>query len=176
MTFVQEQVANLWLWQKNYQFIKQNTGQIFLHDPRQTSLTKAKERFRRSGFQNIQYHSEKTNLKRFRGKFDSVILDVPCSGSGTYRRNPETKLEFEESYFQKILYTQRDILSEASIYVKPKGRVFYMTCSVFEDENFSQVNRFMESRSDEFNLIYNETVWPESGRNDGFFLAILEKN
>lgn len=96
-------------------------------------------------------------------------------GSGTLRRNPEIKLEFDEAEFKKLVFLQRDLLAEGSHYVAQKGRVYYMTCSVLEDENMEQVKWFLKKRGEEFELLHNETVWPESRRNDGFFLAVLER-
>ena len=136
---------------------------------------KAKERFRRAGHQNTQFHDTKNYIKKLKGKFDSVILDVPCSGSGTYRRNPESKLEFDPAHFQETLFLQRDILSEGSGYLKSKGRLFYMTCSVFEEENTEQIHSFLRAKKSEFEMVYQESIWPERNKNDGFFLAVLEK-
>lgn len=100
---------------------------------------------------------------------------VSSPGSGTFRRNPESKLEYSEVNFQKLLQTQRDILSEGVEYAKPDGMVYYVTCSVFEEENLSQISQFLKRKERQLELVYNETIWPESGGCDGFFLAVLHK-
>lgn len=103
------------------------------------------------------------------------LVAVMLSGSGTFRRNPESKLEYNEANFQKLLQTQRDILSEGIEYAKPDGMLYYITCSVFEEENLSQISQLLNRKDRQLELVYNETIWPESGGCDGFFLAVLHK-
>lgn len=86
------------------------------------------------------------------------------------------KLEWNEAWFRNQLYLQKDILMEACDYTKPSGRIYYMTCSILEDENMDQIARFLTKKESEYSLVYHETVWPESHLNDGFFLAVLERN
>lgn len=70
-------------------------GQIYLHDPREKTLENAKKRFNRAGVQNVQFHNDELNLeKTLQNKADWIILDVPCTGTGTIRRNPDIKLKF----------------------------------------------------------------------------------
>lgn len=86
------------------------------------------------------------------------------------------KLEWDEAWFRKQLFLQKDILAEAAAYAKPHGKVYYMTCSVLEEENMEQVTRFLTKKGPEFSLLHHETIWPKSRLSDGFFLAILERN
>lgn len=83
----------------------ENRGQIFLHDPRQRALTKAKQRMDRAGIRNVQFHSDESKLAQIaKGKIDWLILDVPCTGTGTLRRNPDIKMKFSMEWLR---YQQR---------------------------------------------------------------------
>jgi len=92
------------------------------------------------------------------------------------RRNPELKLWFDENHLKQTLFVQKDILNEAKLYVKPGGRLYYMTCSLFNAENYDQVRKFLAASKGEFELIEKDTLLPQLNGHDGFFYAILEKN
>lgn len=86
----------------------QNKGQIFLHDPRKSALENAKKRFQRAGFTNIQFHSDESSLEKIiLNKVDWIILDVPCSSTGTIRRNPDIKFRFSEEFLKKDIMAQQ---------------------------------------------------------------------
>ena len=124
----------------------------------------------------MQFHSDKDKLKKLKGKFDSVVLDVPCSGFGTFRRHPEAKLEYDEAFFRKLEILQKDLLREGSSYLKSGGRLYYMTCSVLDSENLDQIVSFLNFERGKFELVSHETIWPERHGNDGFFISVMEKN
>lgn len=149
-------------------------GQIFIHDIRKNILTEAKRRLRRAGVQNYQLHNDKESLKKIlKNKCDWVLLDVPCTGSGTIRRNPDLKWKFSLEKLEETLQVQENILNEALEMVKPTGKIVYVTCSLLQDENLNQVMKFCKK----FGLkIENEKIFqtvPKSKQMDGFFSVTL---
>lgn len=123
---------------------------------------------------------------------DRVILDVPCSGSGVWRRNPELKWRLDEGKLMQYCRIQKNLLSEAWGFVKPGGRMIYMTCSLFHDENEVQVTEFMAGHENAKLVPYTDfykraelktlsslpeclALSPYTHSTDGFFVAILEK-
>ena len=96
-----------------------NKGQIYVHDIRKAVLLQAKQRLRRAGVQNAQVHSDKVRLRQLlKGRCDWVLLDVPCSGSGVLRRNPDLKWKFSIDRMQELLKVQELILDESMAYLK----------------------------------------------------------
>lgn len=150
--------------------LMQGRGQIYLHDIRSHILVEAKKRLRRAGIQNAQFlppgHSRLNSLKN---SLDWVLADVPCSGSGTYRRNPDMKWKMGEEQIQELLTKQRMIVAEAAEYLRPGGRMVYATCSIFERENEKQLENFPLEVEKVLRLD------PKSGGHDGFFAAVLRK-
>lgn len=153
----------------------QNRGQIYLHDIRPRALMEAKKRLKRAGIQNAQPLSSlaphKENLK---GKMDWVLVDLPCSGSGTLRRNPDMKWKFNRSLVDRLVHEQREIFSQALEFLAPHGRLVYSTCSILPQENEEQV-AFFESH---FPVICDKPpfhTYPQKGGPDGFFAATFRK-
>ncbi len=150
-------------------------GQIYLHDIRPTALTEAKKRLRRAGIQNAQFlppgHGQ---LSRLKEKCDWVLIDVPCSGTGTLRRNPDQKWRIDAAMLQRLTEEQRNIAKEALGYLKPGGRLVYATCSILKEENQAQVDSFLAS----YPLVLERpplSLLPEEGGMDGFFAAVFKK-
>lgn len=153
----------------------ENKGVIYLHDIRPHALEEAKKRLRRAGIQNAQilYHDDK-NKNKLKGKMDWVLADVPCSGTGTLRRNPDMKWKFNPAALPPLLEEQRAIFAEALLYLKPEGKIIYATCSVLPDENEKQIRYFQEKH----NLVLAEPPFvsiPKEGEMDGFFAAVLKR-
>ena len=106
-------------------------------------------------------------------KFDAVICDVPCSGSGSWRRNPDGKWSLTKEKYELLKEEQRSILKSASQFVREGGLLVYMTCSILKPENEEQVKKFLfENKTWENTLIKN---LPISNNGDGFFLSINKK-
>ncbi|MBI5273977.1 MAG: RsmB/NOP family class I SAM-dependent RNA methyltransferase [Chlamydiales bacterium] len=114
-----------------YAYRLEGKGQIFLHDIRLPVLDQAKKRFNRAGIQNYQLitSNEDLSIKGKRG-FDWILLDVPCSGSGTLRRNPDQKWKFDTSSIDHLVQEQRLIFDKVYPYLKESGKIVYATCSI----------------------------------------------
>jgi 16S rRNA (cytosine967-C5)-methyltransferase len=150
-------------------------GQIYLHDVRAYPLAQAKKRLKRAGIQNAQTLTADSKQKNsLKGKMDWVFADVPCSGSGTLRRNPDRKWKFRLDELKRLISLQRTIFQEALEFVKPGGKLVYATCSVLPQENEEQAAYFLK----EFSLICSAPAFrslPVKNGMDGFFGIILQK-
>ncbi len=151
----------------------QNQGVLYLHDIRPGILVQAKKRLKRAGVQNAQIcSSTDPNLQALKGNMDWVLVDAPCSGSGTYRRNPDLKWKFSEKMLEELINLQREIVKKALPYLKPNGHLVYATCSLFEEENEEQVKFFLKNHSLELSEEVFSTA-PTSNQMDGFFGAVF---
>ena len=106
-------------------------------------------------------------------KCDWVLLDVPCSGSGTIRRNPDMKWKFSLNRLEELIYTQEKIFEESLYFRKHNGKIVYTTCSIFPEENLNQVVKFCNKYGMK---IENDNVFqtlPKSKQMDGFFSVTL---
>ncbi|MDE3055779.1 MAG: RsmB/NOP family class I SAM-dependent RNA methyltransferase [Verrucomicrobiota bacterium] len=148
-------------------------GQIFLHDIRPRLLIEAKKRLRRAGIQNGQFLSpDHPQLKKLKGRCDWVLIDVPCSGTGTLRRNPDQKWRLQESDIERFVSLQRTIAEEALLYLKPGGHLVYATCSLLKEENEDQIDWLLSQKT--LTLVKPPLLLaPEQGGMDGFFSACL---
>jgi 16S rRNA (cytosine967-C5)-methyltransferase len=174
----------------------QNRGHLVACDISATRLERATQRLRRAGASIVQRqplssHRDKW-VKRHVGSFDRVLVDAPCTGIGTWRRNPDAKWRLKPEDVTELAALQADILASAQRLVKSGGRLIYVTCSLLAEENELQVERFLESHAD-FKLVPIALVWAdtvgtaspaEAGtlrlttarhQTDGFFVAIMER-
>lgn len=106
--------------------------------------------------------------------FDLVLLDAPCTGSGTLRRNPGIKWLLTEQMLNELIQKQRDILNEHATFVKPGGKLLYATCSVLKEEGENQVDWFVREHP-EFTIDAILRTPPQSSEMDCFFVARLRK-
>lgn len=148
------------------------TGQIYLHDVRDFILLEAKKRFKRAGIENFQIKKQE-ELKKLKQKMDWIILDVPCSGSGTLRRNPDMKWKFQLEDLENLTTLQKNIFDEAFQYLKENGKIVYITCSIFPEENDNQINFFIKK----YNLKVDNNFFsfPQKNSHDGFFACVLSR-
>lgn len=151
-------------------------GQIFLHDVRQHALLECRKRLKRAGVQNSQIvHSEdEARLNKLKKRMDWILVDAPCSGTGTLRRNPDMKWKYEASMLQRLVGLQRQIFERALSFLKPGGKIVYGTCSLLNEENMQQMEHFIKTY--DLQLVGNpfESL-PANGGMDGFFGAVLER-
>jgi 16S rRNA (cytosine967-C5)-methyltransferase len=126
--------------------LMQNKGQIFAHDIDGRRLAPLKERLDRAGARNVQIRApQRTNdvMEDLRGRMDVVFVDAPCTGSGTWRRSPDSKWRLRPNALAKRLEEQRQALVLAAPLVRPGGRLVYVTCSVLPEENEDQIAAFL---------------------------------
>lgn len=151
----------------------QNRGQIYLHDIRPWALQEAKKRLKRAGIQNYQILlPDSPQIKKLKKKMDWVLVDAPCSGTGTLRRNPDMKWRFTEEMVERLSGQQRTIFEKALSFLSPKGRIIYATCSLLNDENQEQVSHFLKTYPIELEGEIFQTL-PSEGSMDGFFGAVF---
>ena len=127
-------------------------------------VLEAKKRFKRAGIQNFQLFNNQTFI-------DKLILDVPCSGSGTIRRNPDMKWRFSIDNLKNLINTQKEIFDKSIKFLKKDGKIAYITCSIFKEENENQVEYFINK----YNLKLEKMVRIDFKDNDMdcFFMANL---
>ena len=145
-------------------------------DIHQWKLNELKKRAKRSGSQNIEtklIESTKT-IKRLKASADIVLLDVPCSGSGVLRRNPDTKWKFSQKSLAEVIQLQKEILHSYAKMCKEDGCLIYSTCSLFSSENQKQVEGFLKENSD-WALVEEKQILPQDFNCDGFYMAKLKR-
>jgi 16S rRNA (cytosine967-C5)-methyltransferase len=173
--------------------LMKNTGRLYAYDVSDKRLARLKPRLARSGLSNVHpariEHERDTKIKRLAGKVDRVLVDAPCSGLGTLRRNPDLKWRQDEASVAELALKQAAILEAAARLVRPGGRVVYATCSLLAAENEAIVEAFLAAHP-EFSLTPASGVLARHGvvlegdflrllphrhHTDGFFAAVLEK-
>ncbi|MER9959941.1 RsmB/NOP family class I SAM-dependent RNA methyltransferase [Mesorhizobium sp. M0045] len=121
-----------------------NRGQIFAHDAEKARLAPIFDRIRRSENRNVQIVTRPAELAPLGRHMDIVLIDAPCTGSGTWRRRPDAKWRLTQRQLDARKGEQETILDAASDFVKPGGLLVYITCSVFDEENGDQVSAFRD--------------------------------
>lgn len=171
-----------------------NKGQIHAYDTDRKRLAPIIERLKRAGTRNVQVHDRLDGLTPFTGKFDRVLVDAPCTGTGTWRRRPDTKWRLTQKNLEERLGQQQEALAGAASFVRPGGHLIYVTCSVLPEENEAQVYAFCEDNS-EFEILSAADGWadlygtdkkqpwsadmktvtltPASTDTDGFFFCLM---
>jgi 16S rRNA (cytosine967-C5)-methyltransferase len=156
--------------------LMQNKGRIIALDTEEWKLDELKKRGRRAGVANVEtrlIESSKT-IKRLENSADRLLLDVPCSGLGVLKRNPDAKWKMSLDFIEQVKELQQRILADYSSMVKTGGEMVYSTCSLFPSENEKQVETFLKNQPQHFELLEQKTVLPSAGF-DGFFMARLKK-
>jgi len=176
----------------------ENKGQLFAFDSEKNRLAPIWDRIKRAGLHNVQvrqpHHDDP--LTDLVGAMDRVVLDAPCTGSGTWRRRPDAKWRLTKQLMEQRLQEQEEVLSQAVPYVKVGGFLIYITCSVFPEENEGQIYAFMDEYPN-FELLSAGEVWqdlygfdkpmpwssdlksvtltPASTNTDGFFFSVMQR-
>lgn len=170
-----------------------NSGRLYAFDVSEKRLAKLKPRLARSGLSNVHpvriEQERDAKVKRLAGKIDRVLVDAPCSGLGTLRRNPDLKWRQDEQAMTELQAKQSSILAAAAGLVKKGGRLVYATCSLLAAENDAVVDAFLAAHP-EFAGVSAEAVLSRQGiampgerlrllphrqHTDGFFAAVLER-
>ncbi len=180
----------------------ENKGQLFAYDSDLRRLAPIHERLTRAGVRNVQVVSPKGKqdvLSDLAGKMDVVVIDAPCTGTGVWRRHPDAKVASRRRRARPSLKEQAALLDDAARFVKPGGRIAYITCSILDAENGKQIRSFRE-RTASFEIVSPNEVVKALGENamifsraaklseegiqmtprrtgtDGFFISALKKN
>ncbi len=170
-----------------------NRGQVHATDADAGQLAPIYERLKRAGTRNVQVHAPASDLSALEARMDRVVVDAPCSGSGTWRRRPETKWRLTAEAVARRIVQQREILDRAATFIRPGGVLAYITCSVLPEENGAQVAGFLQ-RHGEFRAVDAGvgldalggagraaveggaiTLTPALSGTDGFFVALLAR-
>ena len=171
-----------------------NTGRLYAFDISDNRLANLKKRLKRSGASNIMshkiMHENDTKIKRLRKKFDRVLVDAPCTGLGTLRRNPDLKWKHSLESVEQLNLKQKLIINAASRLCKVGGHLVYATCSLLKQENEVIVENFLLENKN-FRVFSPEPILikydiplksdkyiklrPDEHKTDGFFAAILER-
>ncbi|MBE9610552.1 RsmB/NOP family class I SAM-dependent RNA methyltransferase [Chitinilyticum piscinae] len=172
-----------------------STGRLYAFDVSEKRLNNLKPRLARSGLSNVQAQliasENDQKIKRLAGKFDAVLVDAPCSGMGTTRRNPDLKVRQSPQSVAELNAKQSSILASAARLVKSGGRLVYATCSFLPAENETIVRAFLAEHPD-FELLNAQQLladarvqialegdmlqlWPQLHQTDAFFAAVLQK-
>ncbi|MGV1916295.1 RsmB/NOP family class I SAM-dependent RNA methyltransferase [Rhizobium sp. 22-785-1] len=138
-----------------------NKGQVHAFDADRKRLAPIIERLKRAGTRNVQVHDRPAGLNAFREKFDRVLVDAPCTGTGTWRRRPDTKWRLTQRNLEERVGQQADALDQAKTFVRPGGELLYVTCSVLPEENERQVRRFC-TENPEFSIKSALDRWTET--------------
>ncbi|MXV38702.1 methyltransferase domain-containing protein [Flavobacteriaceae bacterium Ap0902] len=155
--------------------LMQNKGQIMAMDIYQNKLNELKRRAKRDGAHNIQTKLiDSKQLKRWKGSFDRVLIDAPCTGSGVLKRNPDAKYKINNEFLNNVKATQAEVLDNYSKLMKDDGLLMYVTCSIFPAENDKQIEHFLQNHP-EFELKEEKKIWPSETGFDGFYMAKLGK-
>ena len=171
-----------------------NTGRLYAFDISEKRLAKLKPRLARSGLSNVHpvmiAHENDAKVKRLAGKIDRVLVDAPCSGLGTLRRNPDMKWRQTPETIIEMHAKQMAILTSAARLVRPGGRLVYGTCSILDEENEQVVTEFLAANPDfslrpmhevlaeqkvELEMQDYLKLLPHLHHTDGFFAAVLER-
>jgi 16S rRNA (cytosine967-C5)-methyltransferase len=169
-------------------------GRLYAWDISEKRLTNLKPRLKRSGLSNVQpqliAHENDAKVKRLVGKIDRVLVDAPCSGLGTLRRNPDLKYRQSVQSVAELNVKQAAILASAARLLKKGGRLVYATCSLLQEENQGIVNGFLVAHPDFVLIPAGEVLkqhhidlpmgeylqlTPQLHNTDGFFAAVLER-
>jgi 16S rRNA (cytosine967-C5)-methyltransferase len=156
--------------------LMQNKGRIISMDITQWKLDELKKRARRATASNVEprlIESTKT-IKRLENTADRLLLDVPCSGLGVIKRNPDAKWKLDLDFIYRTKAIQKQILNDYSIMTKKGGYLVYSTCSILPSENREQVNQFLEKNKN-FEFVKEKSILPSEGF-DGFYMALIKRN
>lgn len=179
-----------------------NKGQVHASDSDQHRLAPIFDRLRRAGTRNVQVHAAGESLEGLRGRMDRVLVDAPCSGSGTWRRHPDAKWRLSERSVADRVAEQAALLRQAAGFVRPGGSLAYVTCSLLAEENEEQITAFLEEEPSFRSVSSADTIanaglepdvaarlleaiggrpatgillTPKRTATDGFFIAVMRR-
>lgn len=170
-----------------------NRGQVHAYDGDRQRLAPIHERLARAGVRSAQVHRPDANLSDLEGRMDTVLVDAPCTGTGTWRRRPDAKWRLRETTVARRHEEQDAVLEQAATFVKPGGALVYITCSLLASENGERVQAFSDRHPDfePFGTAGRSAAFdaspkrngggggailsPLTTRTDGFYAAVLRR-
>lgn len=156
-----------------------NKGQIVACDTSAKRLEGAGTRLRRAGVHNVERRTLTSErdpwVKKHKGGFDRVLVDAPCTGTGTWRRNPDARWTLAKTEIAELAAKQARILESAARLVKQGGRLVYATCSILPEENEAQAEAFLVAHPDFARARPDLSLSPAKDETDGFFVAVFER-
>jgi 16S rRNA (cytosine967-C5)-methyltransferase len=155
----------------------QNKGRLIALDNKAFKLEELKKRARRAGVSIIEtkeIESTKT-VKRLANTADRLLLDLPCSGLGVLRRNPDAKWKLQPHEITNLIEQQREIMERFAPTLKSGGKMVYATCSILPIEGEEQIKWFIEKYGEQWNLEGEKRYAPTHFDADGFYMALLTK-
>ncbi len=157
--------------------LMKNKGRIIALDVKEKKLLELKKRAARADVRIVETRGIDSSkvIKRLKDSADRLLLDVPCSGLGVLRRNPDSKWKLNPEEIDRVKLIQREILSNFSDITKVGGKMVYATCSILPSEGEEQVKWFIEQTGDKWNLAGEKRYSPETHHADGFYMALLER-
>lgn len=156
----------------------ENRGQLLALDTEDWKLAQLRRRARRAGVSTVEARLVDSTkvIKRLEGSADRVLLDVPCSGLGVLRRNPDTRWHLQPATLERLQQTQAQLLQQYARLVKPGGFLVYATCSILPSENQLQVQQFLAQPNCGFSLDAERVLLPQDQGTDGFYMARLRRS
>ncbi|MGB3800664.1 MAG: RsmB/NOP family class I SAM-dependent RNA methyltransferase, partial [Lewinella sp.] len=158
--------------------LMENKGRLLSLDIHAWKLDELKRRARRNGVANLETRAITSTkiIKRLAGKADRLLLDVPCSGLGVLRRNPDAKWKLSPETIDRLVAEQDKILSGYSRMVKVGGKMVYATCSILPRENERRVEHFLTTEAGQgWEVESSQSYLPQREGYDGFFVCRLSK-
>ena len=154
-----------------------NKGRIIALDIKKNKLTELKKRAKRAEVNIIETREINTSkvIKRLKDSADRLLLDVPCSGLGVVRRNPDSKWKLSSEEIERVKKIQKEILTSFPKMTKVGGKMVYATCSILPSEGEEQVKWFLDLNEDAWKLIGEKRYSPNIYHADGFYMALLER-
>ncbi len=153
--------------------LMENKGKIIALDVHTYKLDELRRRARRASAFNVEAREiNKTSINRLRGSADRLLLDVPCSGLGVLKRNPDAKWRLKPDSILQVRKTQLEILESYADILKSGGKLVYATCSILPSENQNQIEHFLSTHP---NFEWEDDLHIQPGNTDGFYMARLRK-
>jgi 16S rRNA (cytosine967-C5)-methyltransferase len=153
-----------------------NKGKIIALDTQEWRLRELRKRATKAGADTIETRliTSSKKYKRMQDTADRLLLDVPCSGLGTLRRNPDIKWKLTSNDLDRLKHVQHDLLERYCSLLKPLGTMVYSVCSIFPSEGEFQVQQFLKNHED-YCLLKEKRYWPDTDRTDGFYTALIQR-
>jgi 16S rRNA (cytosine967-C5)-methyltransferase len=157
--------------------LMKNKGRIIALDVKDRKLQELKKRAARADVRIVETRTIDSSkvVKRLKDTADRLLLDVPCSGLGVLRRNPDSKWKLNLEEIDRVKKIQREILSSFPEMTKVGGKMVYATCSILPSEGEDQVKWFLEQAGNKWNLLGEKRYSPDVHHADGFYMALLER-